>query len=92
MAESTFEEGILAALLQEFETHTLPRALDIKEKVYAGEPLLESDIELLEETLAEATRAKPRVDRHPELQDLFAHAVSLYHEITAKALENETRS
>jgi len=53
---------------------------------------LESDIEFLEETLAEATRAEPLVDRHAELQDLFAHAVSLYQEITAKALENETRS
>jgi hypothetical protein len=88
----TDEEGILAVLLKNFEEHRLPRALDIKKKVDEGEALDEWDIEFLEEVLEEANRAKPMVDRHPELQALYARAMHLYDEITAKGLENERRS
>jgi hypothetical protein len=31
----------------------------------------------------------PLIDRHPELQPVATRAMSLYKEITAKALENE---
>ena len=38
-----------------------------------------------------AKHAKALMDRHPDLQALYARAVSLYDEITAQALKNEQR-
>jgi len=39
--------------------------------------------------LADSEEVKRLVDKQPGLQDLYTRAVSLYHDITRKALENE---
>jgi hypothetical protein len=83
------EERVLAAFLINFETHKLPRALNIKEKVEKGESLSDWEIAFLREAIEEANRVKTLVDRHPELQSLYAHAVRLYDEITLQALKTE---
>ena len=49
------------------------------------------EVAFLEEAIDEASRAKPLVDRHPEFQAVYAHAVRLYDEITVQALKNEQR-
>jgi len=85
------EEMVLRALLVTFEKHKLPRALSIKEKVDKGGLLSDGEVEFLEEVIDEANRAKPLMDRHPELQALYAHTVRLYDEITVQALTNEQR-
>ncbi|MDX2312756.1 MAG: hypothetical protein QNL90_01680 [Gammaproteobacteria bacterium] len=41
---------------------------------------------------ADANHAAPFVDRHPELNELASRVISLYKEITDKALENEKNS
>lgn len=92
MTEPTKDMGIIVALAERFETQRLPRALDIKKKVDQGELLNDSDIQFLEEVFSDAQRVKSIVDQHPEWQDLVAKAISLYRQITEKALENQKSS
>lgn len=88
MSEVTTEQGVAAALLDRFVQIRLPRALDIKAKVDRGEPLDDYDIAFLREVLADADALKSHVDKRPDLHSLYARVISLYHDITTKALEN----
>jgi hypothetical protein len=83
------DTGVIVTLLERMRTQRLPRALDIKEKVDRGEKLDEYDIDFLEQVFADASDLKPLWDRHPEVQEIAGRVVHLYHEITAKALQNE---
>ena len=83
------DQGVMQALLQRFNELRLPRLLRLKERVDAGEPLTDEDLEFLREAFEDAERAKPLFDRHPEYQDLGARVVRLYSEITTQALKNE---
>jgi hypothetical protein len=89
MTETTKDQGVAQALLERFEKFRLPRALDIKARVDAGEKLTENDIAFLERVMSDAEEIKRYVDKVPDLQNLYARAVSLYRDITNKALENE---
>lgn len=89
MQQPDKELGITLVLLERFEKQILPDALWIKDKVDKGELLSDGDIEFLEQVLQNAVDAKERVDHHPELQTLYADAVNLYEEITAKGLANQ---
>lgn len=92
MSEFPNEDGVVVAVLERFEKFRLPRALDIQEKVEGGATLDDTDIEFLEEVLRDAEDIKRFVDRRPDLQDLYTRSLSLYHEITKRALENEQGS
>ena len=89
MSDSTKDKAVISVLLQRLESQRLPRALALKEKVAAGKPLNEFDIEFLEEAIADAHNVKPLVDRNPEYQALAAHVIHLYKEIMDLAMENE---
>lgn len=91
MSEVSQAQGVIAALLERFEQNRLPRALDIKAKVERGERLDDFDITHLQDVLADAETIKRYVNERPDLQTIYARAVSLYHDITTKALENEQR-
>ena len=94
MIELTREEvfkGAMTALLDRGIKFQIPRALEIKSKMEAGELISDHDITYLLALLKDGQHAKPRVDAHPELQALSAQMVELYHEITGEALENERR-
>ena len=89
MTTPDHEKGVMAALMERFETQRLPRALALKEKVDKGECLDEFDMAFLQETLADSTQAMPMLARHPEFEPLTSKVASLYREITEKALANE---
>jgi hypothetical protein len=92
MDESTEDTGIILALLERFETQRLPRALALKRKIDQGGVLDEFDITFLETFFRESTSIRTLISRHPEYEPLAAKIIHLYHDITAKALENEKTS
>jgi hypothetical protein len=89
MSESPQDLGVIEILLERFNTHQLPRALELKAKVDQGEALGAYDMQYLEEVVATVRNAQPLIERHPEYHDLVGRILSLYNEITAKALANE---
>lgn len=91
MTEPDTEQGVVTMLLERMRTQRLPRALDMKEKVDAGEKLDEFDLQFLEEVFHDASEQRERCKEHPELHGLITKMIHLYHEITTKALENEQK-
>jgi hypothetical protein len=92
MSNDTEDTGMIEALLQRLNDFRLPRLLELKERVERGETLDEYDMEFLEQALEDGRHNQALLDRHPELQALAAKITALFHVITAKALENETKS
>ena len=83
------DAGTIQALLERLNNERLPRALDLKKKVDAGQPLGNHDLDFLNTVLEDANDAQPLIARNPEYQSLVARLISLYGEITRKALDNE---
>ena len=90
MKTTDHDLGVIQALLERLNEQRLPRLLELKKKVDAGTPLADEDLGYLSQILADADQVKPFIDRHPEYQELVSRIVHLYHEITTKALRNET--
>jgi hypothetical protein len=89
MTDTLKDTGIIQTLVERLSNQRLPRALDLKAKVDAGEKLSDYDLKFLEEVFADAQHIRPLVERHPEYQELAAKMVGLYKEIMDKAMENE---
>ena len=89
MIDTSKDAGVIEVLVERFEKHRLPRIHALQEKVDGGEVLNDMDLEYLEEVLEDAHQNKALVDRHPEWQEISARVISLYKQITEKALENE---
>lgn len=88
MANDTEDTGLIEALLQRLNDFRLPRMLELKERVDAGEALTDYDLDFLEQVLEDARTTQGIVQRHPEVQPLVAKVTALYHEITTKAVQN----
>jgi hypothetical protein len=89
MVQASKPTGIALAVIERFETQRLPRALALKDKLDQGGLLSEEDVDFLETVLRDGTQIMQLADQNPEWQSLYARVVSLYQEITAKALANE---
>ena len=89
MADSNEDAGTIQTLLERLDKLRLPRMLGLKQRVDRGEKLTADDLEFLKRALEEGREAAPLLARHPEYQALASRLVSLYDEITRKALENE---
>ena len=92
MNASEKETGMITALIQGMEQQRLPQAFALKEKLDQGERLADYDITFLKEVFADVDRIKTLIDKHPEYHEVTGQEVSLYHDITSKALENEKAS
>ncbi len=91
MGNESQDAGVLAVIVERMEEQRLPRALDLKEKVDQGELLDDMDIDVLEQVFADTNALRPLLARNPEYHGLAAQMMSLYREITTKALENEQK-
>jgi hypothetical protein len=92
MTDTSHDPGVIHALVERFNTQRLPRALDIKKRVDAGEKLGDQDMHYLEEVFRDIETIKSLVKRQPEFQKLAASVIQLYKEIMDKALENEKKA
>jgi hypothetical protein len=92
MKQSSKDTGVILALMQRFNEQRLPEVLALKKRVELGERLSEYDIAFLEKVFSDSNHVMPLIEKHPELQSIASRAVSLYKEITEKALENEKKS
>jgi hypothetical protein len=92
MKTSAEDTGVILALVERFNQQRLPRAMELKKRVDKGECLKDQDIAFLEEVLKDANHIMPLVDKHPEWQKTASRAISLYKEITEKALANEKQA
>ena len=89
MNKSTKDEGTILVLLEQFEKETLPRLLEIEQRVNSGELLTDTDLRFLEKDTEEGIEIKTLVERNPEWQELYSKATVLQEKIVQKALENE---
>ena len=89
MSDAQQDTGLLSVLIERLESQRLPRAFVLKDKVDRGETIDEFDLTFLQEVLADATKIKPLIERHPEHQELVSKLFGLYRDITEKALANE---
>ena len=89
MTDAQQDTGLLSVLIERLESQRLPRAFVLKDKVDRGETIDEFDLAFLQEVLADATKIKALIERHPEHQELVSKLFGLYREISEKALANE---
>ena len=92
MTQSSEDAGVILALMDRFNKQRLPRVLELKKRVEQGHCLSEFDLAFLDKIFNDASHAMPLVDKHPNLQPIASRAISLYKEITSKALENEKQT
>lgn len=92
MGTSQKDAGTIQALLERLNKQRLPRALELKKRVDAGGRLEDGDIAFLNRVFEDANSVQHVIASHPEYQKLVAQLISLYSEITRKALENEENS
>ena len=92
MSDPTLDIGLIEVILERLEKQRLPRLLDIQKKVDEGTSLDDLDLDFLESSMKDANRIIPIIDRHPEYQTLAAEVMTLYKDITEKALQIEKSS
>ncbi len=89
MSDTTMDAGLAQVILERLEKQRLPRLLVIKQKVDDDISPDNLDLEFLEQSIADATRIIPLIDRHPEYQMLASEVMTLYKDISEKALQIE---
>ena len=89
MTDPDIDPGVIEVMLERLEKQ---RLLDIQKKVDKGTPLNNLDIDFLETAMEDANKLIPLIDRVPECQSLPEKVISLYKDITDKALQIEKPS
>jgi len=92
MSEESTDMGIIQALVDRLEKQRLPTALQLQEKVNRGETLNDLDLAFLENVFQDNQAIKGMLDKYPAWKPLATRMISLYNEITTRALENEQAS
>ena len=81
--------GTVTVILRRLQRHSLPRIFRIKERVDSGERISPDDVRFLRQSLLDALSAKPIYDSHPELAAISAKIITIYRDVSIKALANE---
>jgi len=81
--------GTVTVILKRLQRQSLPRIFRIKERVDNGERISPEDMRFLRQSLLDALNAKPIYDGNPELAQLSAKVITIYRDISVKALANE---
>lgn len=89
MTDLSADLGVVTVLIERLEKYRLPRVLEMKERVDRGEKLGDTELEFLSEVFEDAGKVGALLDKHPEYQEIATRMLSLYKEITERALENE---
>ena len=89
MSEDTEDTGMITVLLERLNEFRLPRLLELKQRMDAGETLSDHDMEFLERLMEDARSVHVYVDQNPEVQPIYVRVMALYNEITSRGLENE---
>ena len=92
MSTSQKDEGTIEVLLKRLNDERLPRALKLQDKVNGGERLDDADLAFLNAVFHDASGVQHLITKHPQYQTLVTRLISLYSEITRKALENEQKA
>ena len=92
MSEETEDQGIIQVVVDRLEKQRLPVALELLEKVNNGGTLNDLDLAFLDKVFQDTRNNKAMLEKYPAWQPLAARMISLYNEITTKALENEKES
>ena len=82
------DKGTILVLLDRFNRQRLPRAMDMKKRVNAGEVLSKFDHELIKEMQESMLHVNTIIARNPEYKELTAKIMELWTEIIEKDLEN----
>jgi len=89
MSKSIDDTGIFQVILARFEKQRLPRMVEIKQRLDAGDKLNEFELEYVSEAMHDAEALFPFVERHPEYQPLLSRVFHYYKIISDEALNNE---
>lgn len=81
--------GTVTVILKRLQRHSLPRIFRIKERVDSGERISPEDVLFLRQSLLDALSAKPIYDSNPELAEISAKIITIYRDVSMKALANE---
>jgi hypothetical protein len=92
MSQEDSDQGVIQAVVDRLEKLRLPMALELQDKVNKGETLNDLDLAFLENVLNDSRKISGMLDKYPAWQPLAARMMSLYNDITTKALENEQNS
>jgi hypothetical protein len=92
VSEETEDQGIIQVVIDRLEKIRLPVALQLQDKVNRGETLNDLDLAFLDNVFQDTQKIRGMLDKYPAWQPLAARMLSLYSEITTKALENEKGS
>lgn len=91
MSNEIEDTGVIETLLARLKEYRLPRLLELKERVNRGEAIDDNDLQLLERVLEDGRKIHPLIERNPKVQPIYAQVTALHAEITAKAVDNESR-
>ncbi|UNK57979.1 hypothetical protein MNQ95_02380 [Pseudoxanthomonas daejeonensis] len=85
------DDAVLQTLLDRLLRFRLPRALELKKRVDAGQCLTDADIDFLKMALEDAQNGQKFVVRNPQFHILGSQIVQLYDAIVSGAMKNETQ-
>ena len=89
MSEISKQSGVVTVLANRMTEERLPKALELKARIDKGEVLNELDLNFLEQVLNDANAILPLARDDARVAELAGRMMTLYREITAKALANE---